>query len=188
LTGPESPRPPQRHVDDIATGLLSPGGRLAEEKTFTQRDVTVAVAPYLHGLPVSVLDEAVEQVLCDEKAIALPLVRGAREPVFAPTCVLGDERRIASLADVLAEREGPSISHEDAAAAVRQTELSGGLRLSERQAEVATSLLTSGHAMDLVLGVAGSGRPALFRRCGPVSRRPVTPCSVPPRRVRRPRR
>ena len=41
---------------------------------------------------------------------------------------------------------------------MRQTELSGGLRLSERQAEVATGLLTSGHALDLVLGVAGSGK------------------------------
>ena len=78
--------------------------------------------------------------------------------MFAATCVIEDERRIASLADVLAEREGPSISREDAVAAVRQTELSGGLRLSERQAEVATGLLTSGHAMDLVLGVAGSGK------------------------------
>ncbi len=143
---------------DIAEELLSPGGRLASEKTFSRLDVVVAVAPCLHGLPVSILDEAVEQVLSYEKAIALPLVRGALEPVFAATCVIEDERRIASLADVLAQREGPSISPEDAAAAVGQTELSGGLRLSERQAEVATALLTSGHAMDLVLGVAGSGK------------------------------
>jgi conjugative relaxase-like TrwC/TraI family protein len=158
--GLEYKRPELSHAlfSDVADELLSPGGRLASEKTFSRLDAVVAVAPYLHGLPVSVLDEAVEQVLCHEKAIALPLVRGAREPVFAATCVLEDERRIASLADVLAEREGPSISHEDAAAAVRQTELSGGLRLSERQTEVATALLTSGHAMDLVLGVAGSGK------------------------------
>ena len=158
--GLEYKRPELSHAlfSDVADELLSSGGRLASEKTFSRLDAVVAVAPYLHGLPVSVLDEAVEQVLCHEKAIALPLVRGAREPVFAATCVLEDERRIASLADVLAEREGPSISHEDAAAAVRQTELSGGLRLSERQTEVATALLTSGHALDLVLGVAGSGK------------------------------
>ncbi len=51
--------PPERGtVTDVATEVLSPGGRLAEQKTFTRRDVIVAVAPFLHGLPVSVLDNA----------------------------------------------------------------------------------------------------------------------------------
>jgi conjugative relaxase-like TrwC/TraI family protein len=38
-------RPPEPDLDDIATALLSPGGRMADEKTFTRRDVIVAVAP-----------------------------------------------------------------------------------------------------------------------------------------------
>ena len=42
--------------------------------------------------------------------------------------------------------------------AIRQVELSRGMRLTERQSEVAKSLLTSGHALDLVIGVAGSGK------------------------------
>ena len=50
-------------VDELAEGLLGPGGRLASEKTFDLRDAVVAVAPLLHGLPVSMLDSAVEQVL-----------------------------------------------------------------------------------------------------------------------------
>ena len=81
-------RPPERDVDDIATGLLSPGGHLAEEKTFTRRDVIVAVAPYLHWLPVSVLDTAVDRVLSDESAVPLPPVAGARGPVWSAACVL----------------------------------------------------------------------------------------------------
>ena len=48
--------------------LLGPGGRLASEKTFARRDVVVAVAPYLHGLPVSYLDKAVDKVLSHELA------------------------------------------------------------------------------------------------------------------------
>ena len=47
---------------------------------------------------------------------------------------------------------------ERPAEAVRQVELSGGFRLSERQAEVAKGMLTSGHSLDLVVGVAGSGK------------------------------
>ncbi|HMK97621.1 MAG TPA: AAA family ATPase, partial [Acidimicrobiales bacterium] len=83
---------------------------------------------------------------------------GAREPVFAAACVIEDERRIGSLADLLVERPGPAISHEAAAAAVLNTELSRGFRLSERQAEVAKGLLTSGHSIDFLIGVAGSGK------------------------------
>lgn len=145
-------------VDDVAADLLSPDGRLASEKAFTRRDVVVALAPYLHGLPVSILDEAVERVLAHEQAVALPFISGAREPVYAAACVVEDERRIATLAEALAGRDGPSITPEAAAAAVRQVELVRGFRLSQRQAEVAKGLLTSGHSMDLVVGVAGSGK------------------------------
>jgi hypothetical protein len=112
----------------------------------------------LRGLPVSVLDSAVDRVLSHEQAVALPLVVGAREPVWAAACVVEDEQRIAGLADVLAEREGPSVGRQGAFLAVRQLELSRGMRLSDRQAEVAKGLLTSGHSFDLVIGVAGSGK------------------------------
>ena len=57
-------QPPGMEVlDRVADELLSPGGRLASAKTFTRDDVIVAVAPMLHGLPVSVLDSAVDRVL-----------------------------------------------------------------------------------------------------------------------------
>ncbi|HUC14263.1 MAG TPA: AAA family ATPase, partial [Acidimicrobiales bacterium] len=151
--------PPAREVlDGLAAELLSPGGRLASEKTFTRTDVIVAVAPHLHGLPVSVLDNAVDKVLTHEDAIALPLISRAREPVWAAACVVEDERRIADLAHSLAKRSGAAVSAQDAAAAVRQVELARGFRLTERQAEVAKALLTSGHSLDLVVGVAGSGK------------------------------
>ena len=52
-------QPPGLEVlDRVADELLSPGGRLASEKTFTRDDVVVAVAPMLHGLPVSVLGQS----------------------------------------------------------------------------------------------------------------------------------
>lgn len=72
--------------------------------------------------------------------------------------MIEDERRTAELANLLAARPGPALSHEDAAAAVRETELSRGFRLSQRQAEAAKGLLTSGHSVDFVIGVAGAGK------------------------------
>jgi conjugative relaxase-like TrwC/TraI family protein len=151
--------PPSREVlDGLAAELLAPSGRLASEKTFSRADVVVAVAPHLHGLPVSFLDSAVDKVLTHEHAIALPLISRAREPVWAAACVVEDERRIANLASTLAERQGPAVGNAEAAVAVRRAELARGFRLTERQAEVAKGLLTSGHSLDLVVGVAGSGK------------------------------
>jgi len=151
--------PPSSDIlDGLAAELLAPGGRLASEKTFTRGDVIVAVAPHLHGLPVSVLDSAVDKVLTHEHAIALPFISRAREPVWAAACVVEDERRIADLASILAERPGPALGTEEATAAVRRAELARGFRLSERPAGVAKGLLTSGHSLDLVVGVAGSGK------------------------------
>jgi len=39
--------------------------------------VIIAAAPHLHGLPLSVLDQAVETVLANTDAVALPIVTGA---------------------------------------------------------------------------------------------------------------
>ena len=145
-------------VDQPADELLGPGGRLAAEKTFDLRDAVVAVAPLLHGLPVSILDAAVQKVFSDERAVALPAVVGARGPVWAAACVLEDERRVAELADLLVERRSPAVPAELAKNAVLRTELDRGTPLNERQGEVAKHLLTSGHSLDLLIGVAGSGK------------------------------
>ena len=137
-------QPSREIVDQLAAELLGPGGRLAAEKTFDLRDVLMAVAPHLHGLPVSILDTAVQKVLSNERAIALPAVAGARQPVWAAACVLEDERRVAELADQLVERSSPAVPADVAAQAVLQTELGRRFRLNEGQIEAAKGLLTSG--------------------------------------------
>ena len=69
----------------------------------------MAVAPHLHGLPVRILDQAVEAVLAHTQAVRLPAVVGAREAVWAAACVLADEARIAELADAMAGRAGARV-------------------------------------------------------------------------------
>ncbi len=152
-------QPPSAGVlDGLAEELLAPGGRLAELKSFTRGDVMIAAAPLLHGLPVSFLDEAVDRVLGHELAVALPPVAGAGEAVWAAASVVADERRIAELAERLTTPGAPGVDREAAAGAVSRFETAVGLRLTDRQRTVAEALVSSGRRLDVVVGVAGSGK------------------------------
>ncbi len=149
---------PEADLEVLAGELLGPGGRLAQEKTFTRGDLIIAAAPHLHGLPVSVLDNAVETVLANADAVALPVVTGSREQVWTARCVLADEERIATLAEALTGDEGPKVEEQAALDAVTRLEERLGVPLTTTQREVAIGLLVSGHHLDLVKGVAGSGK------------------------------
>ena len=150
-------RPPSETSTTSPPSCCRPGGRLAEEKTFTRRDVIVAVAPHLHGLPVSVLDTAVDSVLSHEQAVPCP--RGWRPGAGMVGGLRAGGRAAHRRAGRRARPKGRGRGSTRAPrAAIRQVELSRGMRLTERQAEVAKALLTSGHALDLVVGVAGSGK------------------------------
>jgi len=149
---------PEVDLEELASELLGPDGRLASEKTFTRGDVIIAAAPHLHGLPVSVLDQALDAVLAHGDAVALPVVTGSREQVWTARCVLADEERIATLAESLTGEEGPKIEEQAALDAVARLEERLSASLSATQHEVAVGLLVSGHRLDLVTGVAGSGK------------------------------
>jgi conjugative relaxase-like TrwC/TraI family protein len=156
--GLEYQRPGVELLDGLAEQLLSPGGPLAQTKTFDRDQVIVAVAPLLHGLPVSILDSAVERVLDSDLAIPLPAVTGAAGPVWAAASVLEDEARIAALADQLARTPGPALDTAAAAQAVRVFEAEKGFRLTDTQRRVAERVLAGGQRLDVIVGVAGSGK------------------------------
>ena len=136
---------PEVDLEELASELLGPGGRLASEKTFTRGDVIIAAAPHLHGLPLSVLDQAVETVLANTDAVALPIVTGSREQVWTARCVLADEERIATLAEQLTSDDGPKVEEQAALGAVASLEERLGVPLTPTQQEVAIGLLVSGH-------------------------------------------
>ena len=118
----------------------------------------VAVAPHLHGLPVPVLAQAVEAVLAHTQAVRLPAVVGAREAVWAAACVLADEQQIAELADAMAGRAGARVHWSAACHAVEALPARLGGRLTDSQRDVAMRLITDGHRLDVVVGIAGSGK------------------------------
>ncbi len=151
-------RPPNLDLDVLPGELLGPGGRLAGEKTFTRGDVIVALAPHLHGLPLETLDPAVDAVLAHGDAVRLPAVRGAKEAVWAAACVLADEQTITQLAETLATRSSVQMAWGAACDAVEALDARLDGSLTDTQRHVAMGLMTSGHSLDVVVGIAGSGK------------------------------
>jgi len=117
-----------------------PGWRLASEKTFTRGDVIIAAARTFTPA-LSVLDQAVENVLAHGDAVALPVVTGSREQVWTARCVLADEERIATLAESLTGEEGPKIEEQAALDAVVRLEerLSASLSATSTRWQSASS-------------------------------------------------
>ncbi len=118
----------------------------------------VAVAPHLHGLPLSVLDDAVKTVLANAEAIPLPHLALARDDVWVAGCVLTGEQHIEELAAAVADRWAPQVDEGSARRAIAATETRTGFPLTDTQRQVAIGLMASGRPLELVIGVAGSGK------------------------------
>lgn len=157
-------RQPLRSLDTaersrIADGLLAPDGPLAERKAFTRADLIRHAAPLLYGCHTHELDQVVDEVLHHVDAIALVGQPGARGRAWAVASVLDTEDHIAEVAARLATRaDGPAcpeLTHRaDAVAKVRI----GGHQLTAGQAAAVHGVLTSGRGLDVIVGVAGSGK------------------------------
>jgi hypothetical protein len=158
-----------RVVDDV----LALGSRLSSAKVFDRSDVIVAVAPHLHGLPVSELSRVVDAVIADVRCVPLIGVVGARTQVYATAATLAAEEHIADLASSLAEQPSAAVGWEAAEEAVAATDATLGAEMTDGQRDAAFGILTSGAGLDLVVGVAGSGKSTMvgavtrgFTACG----------------------
>ncbi|MDQ3980914.1 MAG: AAA family ATPase, partial [Actinomycetota bacterium] len=138
---------------------LSADGPLATRKVFTKRDVIVAVAPELFGRNLSELPRAVERTLADPEAVPLLAVAGAHQRAYATATTIAREQAIARSVESQAQRrDGAAVSWEEADAAVARAEASLGRPLTTGQRKVVQEILTSGRGVELVVGVAGSGK------------------------------
>jgi conjugative relaxase-like TrwC/TraI family protein len=143
----------------LAKELLAVDGRLAAHKVFTRRDVIVAVAPHLFGLDPAVLDRAVEQVLTGTDAIELQSPASGRERAWASRCVVETEQAIQqrAIAYHAARRVAP-LPVEVLERAVASTEVRLGRVLTGSQRSAVTGMCTSGRCLDVVVGMAGTGK------------------------------
>ena len=105
-------RPPESLPERGATSIDWPprcsaaGGRLAERKVFTRRDVIVAVGPSLFGHDPGVVGPGGSRVLRHPEVVPLVGVAGAREQAYAPACVIAVE---AAIADVMEAAAVPDV-------------------------------------------------------------------------------
>ncbi len=150
-------------LEILADQALAADGRLAEMKVFTRADVVVAVAPKVFGFDQSELLRAVAHVTGHRDAIPLVGVAHAREQAYAPACVIATEQAIADLMERAAGREdSPAASPAAAVDAVWAKEAELGHPLTVGQTNAAVGITTSGRGLDIVLGVAGSGKTTML--------------------------
>ncbi len=149
-----------RQLAALATYALGPSGRLAQQKVFTRADVAVAVGPLLFGYGPRELLRVIEAVCGHPDAIALMGVTAAREQAYAPACVIATEAAIALKVALQADRTGAAAVSQAAAdrAIISKEDHLGGRTLTDGQKAMIRSVLTSGRQVELIVGVAGSGK------------------------------
>jgi conjugative relaxase-like TrwC/TraI family protein len=158
-----------RELSALAADVLGPEGTLSERKVFSRRDVIVAIAPHLYGRSPAELDRVVSRVLRDPEAIALLGVPRATERAYSTATVLAAERSVEhAVARGIRATNAASVTNEvaDGALARQGRALGGPLRgahlrgvhLTDGQMNAVKGITTSGRGVELVVGVAGSGK------------------------------
>ncbi|MEU8527082.1 MobF family relaxase [Streptomyces sp. NPDC048629] len=169
MGGPEGPRTPS--PQQIAAEVFDPRkGLTAHEKEFSHAQLLAAVAnacPY--GLDVSELEPLAQRVLAVEGyARALP-PRGStlmsNTARYTTQDVLDAEQTIVDQATTRFDDGSARLAPEQAEAALGIFEVSAGFALGPEQRRAVVRLLTAGHGVDALIGVAGSGKTSLMQAC-----------------------
>jgi len=143
----------------IAHDVLADDSPLVARKVFTKRDVIVAVAPHLYGRNLSELPKEVSRTLGDPEAVPLLRVPGATERAYATATTIAREQAIArSVESQINRLDAAAVSPEAAQAALSRAETALGRPMTPGQRQAVEGVLTSGRGVELILGVAGSGK------------------------------
>lgn len=144
---------------EIADRLLAVGGPLAERKVFTRADVVRLAAPMLYGCAADELDPLADEVLQHREAIPLVGQPGARGRAWAAASVLATEQAIESVAERLVARDvAAHVRPAVAVAAITRKEADLRRPLTDSQRQAIARVLASRRGLDLIVGVAGSGK------------------------------
>ncbi len=148
-----------QQLSALAKDVLGHHGALSSRKVFSRRDVIVAVGPALYGRDPAELAKVADRVLRDPDAVALIGVPRASERAYATASVLAAETAIAEAVARGVERTDVAVMDPDLTeAAMEHTTRSLGAPLTEGQIDTVRSIASSGRGVELVQGVAGSGK------------------------------
>jgi hypothetical protein len=148
-----------KELAKLTNNVLGPDGTLSARKVFSKRDVIVAIAPKVFGLPTGELEKATERVLRDPDAIPLVGVPRASERAFATAHVLATEQAIERAVERGVENlRAAKVTSEVAEDAMGRQSAVLGSPLTPGQQAAVMGIATSGRGVELVEGMAGSGK------------------------------
>jgi conjugative relaxase-like TrwC/TraI family protein len=146
-------------MDQLASELLDPEGEfLARWKVFDRPRLVAEIAPLLYGHDPAELDRVVDRVLASELVVPLIGIAGASDQPYTATAVLATEQTIAYALERFSRRGAPVVAHHvvGRVTAAKQTQL--GHELSAGQRRAVERICSEGRAIDVIVGVAGSGK------------------------------
>lgn len=163
------PAPARPSEDEIATIVYHPEtGVTSREPDFTRSDMLAAIADALPDGVVSSaeLEGLTDRILARAEAVAMPLRPG--EPAHLTNAARYTTRDLVDASIRIVENTaaglgaGRAVASSAATAMAEQVhELANGYPLSVEQRAVYHRLVHAGHGVDVVIGVAGSGKTTL---------------------------
>ncbi|HEX7134425.1 MAG TPA: MobF family relaxase, partial [Iamia sp.] len=146
-------------VDVLAAEALdSDGDLMARHKIFTRTRLVSVIAPRLYGRDPAELDRVVDHILASRAVVPLLGAGALHEQAYATVEVLATEQAIADSVERLAVMPGPDLPAADVDSAVAAKEAEVGRVLTTGQYDAVAAVCSSGRSVDLVVGVAGSGK------------------------------
>jgi conjugative relaxase-like TrwC/TraI family protein len=146
-------------IHQLTADVLDPEGEfLARWKVFDRPRLVAEIAPLLYGHHPAELDRVVDRVLASELAVPLIGIAGPYDQPYTATTVLTTEHTVADTLERLTRRRTPVVAPNlvEQVTAAKQSEL--GRPLSGGQRRAVERICGSGRAVDVVVGVAGSGK------------------------------
>ncbi len=153
---------PLRRLSELERAALGRellGGPLAEAKAFTRSDVVRHAAPALYGAAPEELEAVVAAVVAHPEAVALVGTPGARSRAYVAASVLATETAVEEVAARLAGTEDAArVRSACVEEAVADEAAALGRSLTAGQRRAVAAVCGSGRHLDVVVGVAGSGK------------------------------
>jgi conjugative relaxase-like TrwC/TraI family protein len=148
-----------RECNQLIYDTIGPNSPLAKRKAFTRADVIRVVAPALYGCAADELDRVVAGIVQHRECVPLVGQPGARGRARAAASVLAIEQAIEAVAERLVGREsGVVVGRLATSVAIADNQRAIGRSLTDSQRRAIAHVFASGRSLDLIVGVAGSGK------------------------------
>lgn len=142
----------------VVEQILAPDGPLAQRKVFTRPDIIRAAAPMLYGCVHEELDQVVSAVISHHEAVRLVGQPGARGRAWAVASALATEEAVGTVAAAPAARPAPALDRAAVSSLMDSHDRAHGFELTTGQRRAVAAVCSSGRGLDLLIGVAGSGK------------------------------